>query len=68
MVNRIADHFRRKQVPGSGNGGEINPSVAWEAAERLLDSFEESVKKHPGEWLAAAFALGTLAAWWIKRR
>jgi hypothetical protein len=67
-MNRFTEHIRRDRVVRRRNCLDSKSSADWAAAGRLLDSFKRSVNQHPGEWLAAAFLLGTMAAWWIKRR
>lgn len=68
MVNRIAEYLKPKQRAKKADGGPAATADARRKVEMLWESLERSVTNHPGEWLAAAFALGVTAAWWMKRR
>ena len=61
MKNRLPD-----ELPASG------PEAAGQrpAGEALkyASAIEDYLVEHPASSLAAAFAVGVLVAWWIKRR
>ena len=64
LQNRIADYLPpalRPQAGGSSGQGAL-PDVR-ELAQRA----EQIVKEHPGPALGAAFVLGVVVAWFIKR-
>lgn len=67
MKNRITDYlpakWRSKLMTSDPQGNVQLPDM-----EKLTTTLTETVTKHPGPSLAAAFVLGVTIAWWIKRK
>jgi hypothetical protein len=64
MKNRIAAFLPAAWRPREGR----EESFHVPDAKELVESAEYFVARHPGVCLAAAFAMGVLTAWWIKRK
>jgi hypothetical protein len=62
LQNRIAEYLPEALRPDQFGGGADLPDV-----QEWIKKAEQVVKEHPGPSLAAAFALGVVLAWWIKR-
>ena len=67
MVNRIAEYLKPRPEDETAQGLRCAQAAVRVRTGEFLETIEGSVRKHPGQWLAAAFALGVAAAWWTKR-
>lgn len=64
MKNRIADYMPEALRSPKGKAAGLQmPDVA-----SFIKPANEFVTRHPGPCLAAAFTVGVIVAWWIKRR
>lgn len=67
MLNRTLEYDLPRSKPKQREAGD--PS-AFERADfqSYIAPVEDVILKYPGPALAAAFFVGVLVAWWIKRR
>jgi hypothetical protein len=65
MTNRFAD-----DIPASTKqAGQRRPAVRIPGeAYKYAAAIEDYIVEHPAPALAAAFVVGVVVAWWIKRR
>lgn len=64
MKNRLPDEASAGGVPSEYRS---SPGGIPGEALKYLGTIEDYVVEHPGPCLAAAFAVGVVVAWWIKR-
>jgi hypothetical protein len=62
LQNRIAEFLPAAWRP------RRQPMLGRPAKESVAESVERFIGENPGASLAAAFALGVMVAWWIKRK
>lgn len=62
IQNRIASYLPEALRPEAGPDGTELPDV-----KELIGKAERLIREHPGPALGAAFVLGVVIAWWIKR-
>jgi hypothetical protein len=69
MINRVTDSIPKlgaARLPKGATIGHTNGPV--ERLKRFAGPIEGFIEKYPGSALAAAFGIGVLFAWWVKRR
>jgi hypothetical protein len=65
MKNRLAEDL---PVAGRESGPRRPPGGIPGEALKYAAAIEDYIIEHPAPSLAAAFAVGVMVAWWIKRR
>jgi hypothetical protein len=67
MLNRTLEYDRPHSKPEKRQPGD--PSAFGRADfQSYIAPVEDVILKYPGPALAAAFFVGVLVAWWIKRK
>jgi len=64
MKNRLADDV---PLGGKESGSRRGEGISDEAL-KYAATVEQYIVNHPAPSLAAAFLVGVMVAWWIKRR